>query len=91
MKKTKIKRVFLVGKGEHNIMLEQEYFYTLSDKAILDSLYERGKTVWIGDNLYHIVNDGQIHYLRYEVAPVTIYEPSWYNNLFLRLAGVSSR
>ena len=91
MRKVTIKRVFLVDEAyPRTIVLDKDYFGTLSDEAILSSLCETGKDVWIGHNLYHIVKaNGQIRHLRYEVVTVTQYVPSWYNNLFLRLAGLS--
>ena len=82
MKKIQIKRVFLVDEAHNYMVLPQDYIGTLTDAAILDSLYQLGRDVWIGNELYHIVHqDGQIRHLRYEVTLVTQYEKSWYNLL----------
>jgi len=82
VKKIQIKRVFLVDEAHNYMVLPQDYIGTLTDAAILDSLYQLGRDVWIGNELYHIVHqDGQIRHLRYEVTLVTQYEKSWYNLL----------
>ena len=82
MRKTMIKRVFLVGEDQQTIILSQDFIGTLSDDAILDALYEVGKNVWIGSNLYHIVyQDNMVRHLRYEIVPVVQYEKTWFDYL----------
>ena len=82
MKKTQIKRVFLMDGNTIRMVIPQDFLSTLSNEAILGAFYEVGRTVWIGHNLYHIVHqDGMIRHLRYEVSTVTQYEKSWYNLL----------
>lgn len=83
MRKTIIKRVFLISEDHQQTMvLPQDFIGTLPDQAILDALFEIGKDVWIGANMYHIVHqNGMIRHMRYEVATVTQYEKSWYDYL----------
>ena len=51
--KIKFKRVCLVNPINGDRMdFDTEFLYTLSDKAILDFLYEPLKNVWINGNLY---------------------------------------
>jgi hypothetical protein len=73
MKKRKYKRVCLVNLSTGAIaVLDTEYIHTLSDDAILDSLYEVGKNVWIGTELFKVYTDyrGFPIYLRYEVSTI---------------------
>lgn len=73
MRKT-IKRVFLVDDmTNQSIVYGQDFLGSLPDFAILCALHEVEKTVWIGNELFHIVrSNGQVRYLRYEVCRVRV-------------------
>ena len=89
MRKILIKRVFLVDDNHNRIIIPQDFMGSISDTDILNTFYEIGRDVWIGNNLYHITHqNGQVRHLRYEVNTVIQYVPSWYNLLFSRLAGI---
>ena len=71
--RVKYKRVCLTNLSTGERMdFTEEYIYTLSDKAILDSLYEVNKNVWIGNQLYKIcpVDNHSVTYMLYEVYKV---------------------
>lgn len=70
MKKTKIKRVFLIAdESSRAFVLAQDFLASIPDKAILDSLYTIGRDVWIGETLYHIIRqDGMVRRMRYEIV-----------------------
>ena len=51
MKKTKVKRVALVGLNGERLYFPDEYSRTLPDWAILSALYEVGKNYWVGKDL----------------------------------------
>lgn len=80
MRKTVIKRVCLVSPTGERMDILQDYIGTLPDNAILNALYETGKTVWIGQNLYKIQHsEGIVRHYRYEVYSVAQYTKSWYD------------
>ena len=68
----KVKRVMLVHSSGDKAYFVEEYPYSARDCDILNTLYEVGKNVWIGDKLYKIMRDynGCIAYFKYEVYTV---------------------
>lgn len=80
MKNKKIKRVFLVDDTTNSfIIYHQDFLGTTSDEDILNSLYEVGKTIWFGTNLYHIIQqNGQVLYLRYEIRYIKTHSNFFY-------------
>ena len=68
----KIKRVLLVHSSGDYATFTEEYPAFVRDIDILNLLYEVGKNVWYGNELYKVVTDshGNICYLRYEVITV---------------------
>ncbi len=65
----KIKRVALVHSSGSIAYFVEEYPYSARDIDILNTLYEIGKNVWIGNELYKIVRDynGRIVYFKYKI------------------------
>lgn len=73
MKRTKkIKRVALVHPSGEVAYFAEEYPAFVRDIDILNMLYEVGKNVWYGNELYKVRIDlrGNYHYYRYEVFKV---------------------
>ncbi len=68
MRKTKVKRVELVGLDGERIYFPDEYSRTLPDWAILGALYEVGKNYWVGKDLILPHASG---FYKYEVYTVT--------------------
>lgn len=68
----KIKRVLLVSSSGEYATFAEEYPAFVRDIDILKLLYEVGKNVWYGNELYKVVTDryGNICYLHYEVITV---------------------
>jgi len=82
MRKTVIKRVFLTDGTPNQILIPQDFIGSLSNEAILDALFQVGKDIWIGNEMYHMVHqDGMVRHWRYEVYTVIQYEKSWYDHL----------
>lgn len=69
MRKTKIKRVALVGMNGERLYFPDEYSHTLPDWAILSIFYEVGKNYWIGQELILPRKNG---FYKYEVYTVTL-------------------
>lgn len=70
----KIKRVALVHSSGDYAIFAEEYPYSARDIDILNMLYEVGKNVWCGNELYkvHIDSCGNRCYFHYEVFTVKI-------------------
>ena len=70
----KIKRVALVHSSGFTAYFTEEYPHNARDIDILNTLYEVGKNVWIGKELYRIIEDsnGCRCYFRYEVYKVKV-------------------
>lgn len=68
MRKTKVKRVALVGMDGERLYFPDEYSRTLPDWAILSALYEVGKNYWVGKDLILPHANG---FYKYEVYTVT--------------------
>ena len=70
----KIKRVALVHSSGAIAYFTEEYPHSARDIDILNMLYEVGKNVWYGDELYKVCVDacGNHCYFRYEVFTVKI-------------------
>ena len=67
-----IKRVALVHSSGARAFFVEEYPYSAKDIDILNTLYEIGKNVWFGNQLYKVVVDaeGRQAYFKYEVYKV---------------------
>lgn len=72
MRMKKIKRVALVHVSGWVGYFSEEYPSSARDIDILNMLYEVGKNVWLGNELYKIIGDPCDHrcYYRYEVYTV---------------------
>ena len=72
--KKKIKRVALVHSSGFTAYFAEEYPYSARDIDILNTLYEVGKNVWYGNELYKVCVDsrGNRCFFRYEVFTVKI-------------------
>lgn len=70
----KIKRVMLVHSSGARAYFTEEYPASANDRDILNTLYEVGKNVFFGDELYKIITDsnGCNAFFRYEIYKVTI-------------------
>ena len=70
----KVKRVALVHSSGEFAILHGDFPYSARDIDILNTLYEVGKNVWIGKELYRITEDfnGCRCYFRYEIFTVKI-------------------
>lgn len=68
MKKTKVKRVALVGLDGERLYFPDEYSRTLPDWAILSALHAIGKNYWVGKDLILPHANG---FYKYEVYTVT--------------------
>lgn len=70
----KIKRVALVHSSGAIAYFVEEYPYDASDRDILNTIYQVGKNVWIGNGLYKIVRDynGCICYFQYKIYKTII-------------------
>ena len=68
----KIKRVALVHCSGTVAYFAEEYPYSARDIDILNTIYEIGKNVWIGNELYKIMRDynGCISYFKYKIYVV---------------------
>lgn len=68
----KVKRVALVHSSGVCAFFVEEYPYSARDIDILNMLYEVGKNVWYGNELYKVYIDsyGNRCYYRYEVYTV---------------------
>lgn len=68
----KIKRVALVHSSGATAYFTEEYPSSARDIDILNMLYEVGKNVWYGNELYKVCVDsrGNCCYFRYEVFTV---------------------
>lgn len=69
-----IKRVLLVHSSGDYATFTEEYPGSARDIDILNTLYEVGKNVWYGNELYKVVVDtnGNRAYFRYEVVRIKI-------------------
>ena len=70
----KIKRVALVHSSGEIAYFTEEYPAFVRDIDILNTLYEVGKNVWFGNELYKVFTDssGNHCFFRYEVFTVKI-------------------
>ena len=70
----KIKRVALVCSSGDYALFAEEYPASARDIDILNMLYEVGKNVWYGNELYKVVVDarGNWTYYRYEIFKVRV-------------------
>lgn len=70
----KIKRVMLTHSSGARAYFTEEYPASARDCDILNTLYEVGKNVFLGNELYKIVTDpnGCRAFFRYEIYKVTI-------------------
>lgn len=68
----KIKRVMLVHSSGAYAIFAEEYPAFVRDIDILNMLYEVGKNVWYGNELYKVCVDscGNRAYFRYEIVQV---------------------
>ena len=79
MKRILIKRLVFTNQYGGGYIGASEYDGTLSDRNILGAFHEVGKTVWIGSQLWMLV-DGQPA-LRVTVEPFYQYQKRWYETL----------
>ena len=70
----KIKRVALVHSSGVTAYFTEEYPASARNIDILNTLYEVGKNVWFGNELYKVFTDssGNRCYFRYEIFTVKI-------------------
>lgn len=79
MKKVIVKRLVLRNAYEPDIIGGREFFGTLPDQSILDSIHEVGKTQWIGSNLWLLQNGSPVY--RIDVESFVQYQKSWFDLL----------
>jgi len=79
MKKIIIKRLIYSDGQGNNLLGAEEYSHTLSDYAILCSIHEIGKTIWVGDSLWALAYGKPAW--RITVARFYQYQKRWYELL----------
>lgn len=79
MKRTEIKRLVYVGPQGDILYGAEEYDVRLTDNNILGAIHEVGKTAWMGETLWLLV-DGAPTY-RIDVEKFYQYTKSWFDLL----------